>query len=80
MLTPGLFAFLPGERSATGLRDGRGVGVWPDPPKGGGEQYLGLWRDDHPCESGVFCWYSGEQSTSPKPNSRNRPPCANCTL
>ena len=36
---------------------GRGVCKWPDPPFGGGEQYLGLWRKDQPNTSGVFCWF-----------------------
>ncbi len=39
---------------------GRGVCKWPDPPFGGGEQYLGLWRKDQPNTSGVFCWFFGD--------------------
>ena len=49
-----------GERDADGLKDGRGACSWPDPPFGGGEEYLGLWRKDQPLTSGAFCWFNGD--------------------
>ena len=41
-------------------REGRGVCLWPDPPKGGGESYYGLWRADLPNGHGVFRWFTGD--------------------
>ena len=49
-----------GERDSDGCRDGRGACKWPDPPNGGGEEYLGLWRKDQPHTSGAFCWFNGD--------------------
>ena len=42
-----------GERDEEKRRDGRGACKWPDPPVGGGEEYLGLWRKDQPHRAGV---------------------------
>lgn len=49
-----------GDRDIYQQREGRGVCVWPDPPKGGGESYYGLWRADLPNGYGVFRWFTGD--------------------
>eukprot|EP00283_Hemiselmis_rufescens_P002385 CAMPEP_0173426848 /NCGR_PEP_ID=MMETSP1357-20121228/6204_1 /TAXON_ID=77926 /ORGANISM="Hemiselmis rufescens, Strain PCC563" /LENGTH=240 /DNA_ID=CAMNT_0014390573 /DNA_START=147 /DNA_END=866 /DNA_ORIENTATION=- len=49
-----------GEFDSKGERDGRGVCLWPDPPKGGGESYHGLWRGNQPNGHGLFRWYDGD--------------------
>ena len=35
-----------GDRDINQERDMRGIGIWPDPPTGGGESYYGLWRQN----------------------------------
>jgi hypothetical protein len=42
-------------------REKRGICWWPDPPKGGGECYYGLWRNDKPHDHGMFKWYDGDR-------------------
>ena len=49
-----------GDRDVLRQRDGRGICFWPDPPKGGGESYYGLWRADVPNGHGVFRWFTGD--------------------
>jgi len=49
-----------GDRDIFRQREGRGVCIWPDPPKGGGESYYGLWRADVPNGYGVFRWFTGD--------------------
>lgn len=49
-----------GDRDIFQQREGRGVCFWPDPPKGGGESYYGLWRADVPNGYGVFRWFTGD--------------------
>eukprot|EP00291_Cryptomonas_curvata_P014417 CAMPEP_0172152176 /NCGR_PEP_ID=MMETSP1050-20130122/681_1 /TAXON_ID=233186 /ORGANISM="Cryptomonas curvata, Strain CCAP979/52" /LENGTH=453 /DNA_ID=CAMNT_0012820447 /DNA_START=26 /DNA_END=1384 /DNA_ORIENTATION=- len=49
-----------GEKNSKGLRDGRGIAFWPDPPFGGGESYFGLWRDHEPHGHGMFRWFDGD--------------------
>lgn len=49
-----------GEYDGKGMRDGRGICFWPDPPHGGGETYHGLWRNDQPNGHGLFRWYDGD--------------------
>ena len=49
-----------GDRDLLRQREGRGVCFWPDPPKGGGESYYGLWRADMPNGHGVFRWFTGD--------------------
>ena len=49
-----------GDRDIFLQREGRGVCLWPDPPKGGGESYFGLWRADVPNGYGVFRWFTGD--------------------
>lgn len=49
-----------GDKDQYGAKEGRGVAYWPDPPKGGGETYYGMWRDGSPSGHGCFRWYYGD--------------------